>query len=83
MLSAGASRRLEGVELIPIEDTRVSGTTIGTGMSVFATKAPVAIVVRSRRGIRALDLEGHVLPLESLLRDVAGLAERLASTGQG
>ncbi|HSC26889.1 MAG TPA: hypothetical protein VLD67_06420 [Vicinamibacterales bacterium] len=74
-LRVGTPVLVEDVELIPIEMTRVTSAPVLGGFITLASKEPAAIVIRSRWGDRALDLEGRDTSLDRLLREVPGLRE--------
>ena len=71
----GAELEVRGVRIIAVERVWASadvalGRVLGTG-----AKEPVAVVVRTPRGLTAFDLAGTAIVPDTLLRDVAGLRE--------
>jgi uncharacterized spore protein YtfJ len=79
-LRIGTPVMIDDIELIPIERINVGSDAIPGGLVAFASKEPAAIVVRSRRGDRAVDLEGRDASLDRLLREVPGLREWMQGT---
>ena len=76
-LRLGPPIRVGEVEVIAIERTHSTIDTMGDVVLAIARKEPAALVIRTRDGDRATDLDGAAVPLDDLLRDVPGLREWL------
>ena len=74
-LCVGNPIAVENLEMIPIQLISMQSDRVGNVLVALAAKEPVAIVIRSRRHIWALDLEGRDASLDNLLRDVDGLRD--------
>ena len=78
-LRAGTPVKVHDLELIPIEMTYLDSHQIADGVFACAAKEPAAVVIRSRTGDRAIDLDGRDVSLEELLRVVSGLSDAISS----
>jgi uncharacterized spore protein YtfJ len=65
--------------LIPVARVFTKGWS-RKGVSFLGYKSPVAVVVVSPAGKRALSPSGEEIPLESLIEETPGLAEVLEDT---
>ena len=74
-LRLGKPVSIGSIELVAIERTALHGRVGARGLAAFATKEPAAIVIRSDAEVWALDLEGRVIAVDNLPRDVVGLRE--------
>jgi hypothetical protein len=74
-LRAGPSVTVGTLELMPVTAAAAGGDASGAGVMAFGTIEPIAIVFRAGQRSWAVDLNGREVPLDALVRDVAGLRE--------
>ena len=70
-LRAGTPVTVGSVRITPLERVRVEGSPGRGGLFLFGSKEPVGVVISTRNGERAVDLEGSPLCLDAF-REVAG-----------
>jgi hypothetical protein len=74
-LRAGPSVTVGNLALMPVTAAAAGGEASGAGVMAFGTIEPIAIVFRAAERSWAVDVEGREVPLDALVRDVAGLRE--------
>lgn len=74
-LRAGPSVTVGSTRITPLERVRIEGAVGGTGICLYACKRPVGLLISTREGLRAVDLEGNPMPLGEALAEIGGLGE--------
>jgi uncharacterized spore protein YtfJ len=73
-LRAGAPMNVAGMTLIPIERIRIDSLCSAHGHWIQAIKEPVAVVLCTKRGARAIAVDGREQSLQTLCDRVPRLA---------
>ena len=76
-LRPGKPIAVDGLTVIPVESTVVGRIETGHRFGVYASKAPVGVVICSPEGLRALDVQGRTASVETFVREVEGLKQIL------
>lgn len=65
------------ITIIPLKEINTYYVNNRDSLSVYASSEPIGIVINSRQGKWAIDVQGKQVPLETYIREIPGLKHTL------
>ena len=71
----GKSVTVDGVTIIPIEKVNYSANKAGHSFCLYGAKEPVAVIIASTSGVKAVDIEAREMSSHDIQKMAPGLTD--------